>query len=112
MQNFKNYFDRFGFEPEKRKDTLKLIFIAIAFICAVTACVIVTLKLIEKKKKKLDVLDEVDLDGDGDIDAYLVDTTGDGEADTVFMDTDNNGAVDTILTDTDGDGEPDAVYEN
>lgn len=97
---------------DEKRDTLRLIFAIIGFVCAVAACTIVTIKLLQnKKKRQLDILDEVDLDGDGEMDALLVDTTGDGEADSIFVDTDGNGTIDTIIADTDGDGEPDTVYE-
>ena len=98
----------------EKKDTLKLVILAVCVLCAITAAVVLIANLVlrsKNRKPKIDVLDEHDLDGDGAIDAYLVDTTGDGEADTVYLDTDGNGAIDTIISDTDGDGEPDTVFE-
>ena len=82
-------------------------------IVAVAAVTVLIAALVSKKKRKaqIEVLDELDLDDDGTIDAYLVDSTGDGKADSVYIDTDGNGAVDTIVSDTDGDGEPDTVFE-
>jgi len=47
----------------------------------------------------------LDLNGDGKIDAYMVDTTGDGRFDSVGFDTSGDGKVDAF--DTSGDGLPD-----
>lgn len=47
----------------------------------------------------------LDLNGDGKIDAYMVDTTGDGRFDSVGFDTSGDGKVDAF--DTTGDGLPD-----
>ena len=82
-------------------------------IVAIAAVTVIIAEVVSKKKRKaqIEVLDEMDLDDDGTVDAYLVDTTGDGKSDSVYIDTDGNGAIDTIVSDNDGDGEPDSVYE-
>jgi len=49
----------------------------------------------------------IDIDGDGQIDAYMVDTNGDGNFDSVGFDTTGDGAVDAY--DTTGDGLPDII---
>lgn len=62
-----------------------------------------------KKAPKVEVVEEIDVDGDGKADAVAVDTDGDGKADAVLVDTDGDGQMDTVLADTDGDGKVDAV---
>lgn len=48
--------------------------------------------------------EEIDLDGDGIVDALGADTDGDGIVDAFGMDTDGDSLVDTVLMDTNGDG--------
>lgn len=54
-------------------------------------------------------IEEVDLDGDGDVDAVGIDTDGDGNIDTMAVDSDNDGEMDTIAIDSDGDGRIDQM---
>ena len=102
-----------GKRPAKKNDeTLKLILAVIGAAVALAAIIILIAGILRKQRKaKIQILDEVDLDDDGTVDAYLVDTTGDGQADTTYIDSDGNGAIDTIISDTDGDGESDTIYE-
>ena len=47
----------------------------------------------DKIKSKVKVMGAVDIDGDGETDAIMLDTTGDGEIDTIVLnseDSDNN----------------------
>ena len=125
MENLSVSFGKLNSAIKEKKDTIKLVLCIIGVICAIAAVAVLIIKLLEKKrcccgkckgececegKNKIDILDEVDLDDDGTVDAYLVDTDGDGDADSVYVDTDGNGAIDTIIEDTDGDGEPDTVF--
>jgi len=97
---------------KKNDDTLKLILAIVGAVVALATIAIVVASILRKHRKaSIQVLDEVDLDDDGTVDAYLVDTTGDGKADTTYIDTDGNGAIDTIISDNDGDGDPDTIFE-
>ena len=97
---------------EEKKNLIALILAITAGVLAMTAAVLIVVNIINRRRQAtIEILDTDDMDGDGEIDAYLVDTTGDGQVDSILVDTDGNGAVDTILEDTDGDGEVDTVYE-
>ena len=52
---------------------------------------------------------EVDLDGDGDVDAIGVDMDGDGNIDTLAVDCNNDGVFDSLAVDTNGDGSIDQI---
>ena len=54
-------------------------------------------------------LDDIDIDGDGQPDIFLVDSDGDGIADMLMSDSDSNGMPDVMFMDTDGDGEFDTT---
>lgn len=59
---------------------------------------------------------ELDMDGDGFIDALGFDTDGDGSMDTFSMDANGDGLIDTMMDitslDSDGDGIPDTILVN
>jgi hypothetical protein len=54
----------------------------------------------------------VDLDGDGNPDAALVDTDGDGQTDVQYVDLDGDGVVDVIDVDVNADGQADLQIED
>ena len=72
---------------EKKRSALKIIFSAISALLAVAAIGAVIYKYLEKKYSSK-ILGKVDLDGDGEADAIMLDTTGNGEVDTIIIDTD------------------------
>ena len=71
---------------KKKKSPLRLIFKLAAAIVAVAAVCAVVYKYLEKKYRSK-ILGRIDLDGDGEYDAIMLDTTGNGEVDTIVIDT-------------------------
>lgn len=71
---------------EKKKSPLKVILKLAGVILAVAAACIVVYKYLEKKYRSK-ILGRIDLDGDGEFDAIMLDTTGNGEVDTIIIDT-------------------------
>ena len=69
---------------KKGKSCLKTITIIVAALAAAAAVAFVVYKLLQKKNKS-EVLGAVDIDGDGEADAIMLDTTGDGEVDTIVF---------------------------
>lgn len=69
---------------KKRSSCLKAIAIIVAAFAAAAAVAFVVYKLLQKKNKS-EVLGAVDIDGDGEADAIMLDTTGDGEVDTIVF---------------------------
>ena len=74
---------------KKKKSPLKVIFIVVGAVVAVAAALAVAYKLWgDKLLKSRKIIGEVDLDGDGEVDAVMLDTTGDGEVDTIIIQAD------------------------
>lgn len=72
---------------EKKRSPLKVIFkIAIALVAVATVWTVVYKYLENKYRSK--ILGKIDLDGDGEADAIMLDTTGNGEVDTIIIDAD------------------------
>lgn len=72
---------------EKKKNPLKVILaVATAVLTVAAACAVVYKYLENKYRSK--ILGKIDLDGDGETDAIMLDTTGNGEVDTIIIDTD------------------------
>ena len=69
---------------KKGRSCLKTIAIIVAALAAAAAIAFVVYKLLQKKNRS-DVLGAVDIDGDGEADAIMLDTTGDGEVDTIVL---------------------------
>ncbi len=69
---------------KKGSSCLKAIAIIVAALAAAAAVAFVVYKLL-KKKNQSEVLGAVDIDGDGEADAIMLDTTGDGEVDTIVF---------------------------
>ena len=59
----------------------------------------------------LDVLDVMDVDGDGKEDAWLVDVNDDGVGDAIIMDVDGDGNGDVVLFDANGNDTPDFIVD-
>ena len=70
-------------EENKNNTAVKVVVIIIAILCAVAA-IWVAVKYIQKRRAKK-ILAEVDLEGDGEAEATMIDTDGDGEVDTIVF---------------------------
>jgi len=75
------------FVVKKKKSPLKALVIAGSAIAAAGAAVALAYKYVEKKLDAK-ILGRVDIDGDGEADAIMLDTTGNGEIDTIILNTD------------------------
>ena len=71
---------------EKKRSPLKIIFKIAAVIFVIAAAYAVVYKFLENKYRSK-ILGKIDLDGDGEADAIMLDTTGNGEVDTIIIDT-------------------------
>lgn len=69
---------------KEKKSPLKAIIITVSAVIAVLAAAAVVYKLYSKKIKSM-ILGRVDIDGDGEADAIMLDTTGNGEIDTIII---------------------------
>lgn len=72
-------------EESKKCSAFKIIAIICGVICAVTATAIAVKLILKKKNNAHKVLAEIDIDGDGEADATMIDTNGDGEVDTIVF---------------------------
>ncbi len=73
---------------EKEKSPLRAILKFTTAVFAISAACAVAYKYLEKKYSAT-VLGRIDLDGDGEAEAIMLDTTGNGEIDTIIIDTDS-----------------------
>ena len=71
-----------------KKSTLKIILIVSAAIVAIAAAVVGVYFYVNRKVKSV-VIGKLDFDGDGEIDAIMLDTTGNGEVDTIILNSDD-----------------------
>ncbi len=72
------------FVVKKKKSPLKLIIVIVSAIIAIATAILVAYKfIINKTKAKF--LGRVDIDGDGETEAVMLDTTGNGEVDTIII---------------------------
>lgn len=71
----------------KKRSSLNIILIVSAIVIALAA-VIVGVYVYVNKKAKNTVIGKLDFDGDGEIDAVMLDTTGNGEVDTIILNAD------------------------
>ena len=67
-----------------KKSSVKIILIVFAAVAAVAAA-IVGIYLYLNRRVKAVVLGKLDFDGDGEVDAVMLDTTGNGEVDTIIL---------------------------
>ena len=77
------------FIVKKKKSPLKAIIIVVSAIVAVAAAAAVAYKVWGSKIRSK-IIGEVDLDGDGETEAIMLDTTGDGEIDTIILNTEED----------------------
>ena len=71
-----------------RKSSLKIILIVSAVLVALAAAIVGVYMYVNRKVKSV-VIGKIDFDGDGEIDAIMMDTTGNGEVDTIILNSDN-----------------------
>ena len=67
-----------------KKSTLKIVLIVSAAVVAIAAAVVGVYFYVNRKVKSV-VIGKLDFDGDGEIDAIMLDTTGNGEVDTIIL---------------------------
>ena len=80
---------------KKKSPVVKIVVIVSAVVAAGVALFTIYKLFGDKIKSKVKVMGAVDIDGDGETDAIMLDTTGDGEIDTIVLnseDSDNNDA--------------------
>lgn len=76
---------------KRKKCPFAKIVIIVSAIAAAAAAVFTVYKLFgDKIKAKVKVLGAVDIDGDGETDAIMLDTTGDGEVDTIVLNSEDS----------------------
>lgn len=73
-------------DKKKKRSPLKVILTIASVLVAVAAVYIAVYKYFENKYRS-QILAKIDLDGDGEADAIMLDTTGNGEVDTIILDT-------------------------
>ena len=72
---------------KKKRSFVKILFkLAAALMVVMTACAVVYKYLENQYRSK--ILGKIDLDGDGEAEAIMIDTTGNDEVDTIIIDTD------------------------
>ena len=74
------------FIVKKKKSPWKTIIIVVSSVVAVLAAAAVAYKIWGNKIRSK-IIGEVDLDGDGESEAFMLDTTGNGEVDTIVINT-------------------------
>lgn len=73
-------------DKKKKRSPLKMILAIASFLVAAAAVYVAVYKYLENKYRS-QILGKIDLDGDGETDAIMLDTTGNGEVDTIIIDT-------------------------
>ncbi len=71
---------------EKERSPLRTVLKFTTAVLAIGAACTVAYKYIEKKYSST-ILGRIDLDGDGEAEAVMLDTTGNGEVDTIVINT-------------------------
>ena len=72
-----------------KKSTLKIILIVSAAVVAIAAAVVGVYFYVNRKVKSV-VIGKLDFDGDGEVDAIMLDTTGNGEVDTIILNSEDD----------------------
>ena len=73
-------------DKKKKRSPIKVI-LAIASVLVAAAAVYIAVYKYFENKYRSQILGKIDLDGDGETDAIMLDTTGNGEIDTIIIDT-------------------------
>ena len=75
---------------DNKRSPWKIILIVSAIVFAVAAAIVGVYFFVNQKIKKAKsiILGKLDFDGDGEIDAIMLDTTGNGEVDTIILNSD------------------------
>lgn len=71
-----------------KRSSLKIILIVSAVVIAIAAAIVGVYLYVNRKAKTI-VVGKLDFDGDGEIDAVMLDTTGNGEVDTIVLSADD-----------------------
>lgn len=79
------------FVIKRKRSPIKVIIIVASAVVAFATALAVIYKLLGNKIKSK-IIGQVDIDGDGEADAIMLDTTGDGEVDTIILNTENSNA--------------------
>lgn len=79
------------FVIKKKRSPIKVIIIVASAVVAFATALAVIYKLWGNKIKSK-IVGQVDIDGDGEADAIMLDTTGDGEVDTIILNTESSNA--------------------
>ena len=69
---------------EKKPSFLKVVFVIASMLIALAAAAAAAYLYLNKNIKSK-ILGQVDLNGDGEADAIMLDTTGNGEVDTIIL---------------------------
>ena len=77
------------FVVKKKKSLGKAVVVTASAVVTAAAAAAVVYKVL-KNKIKTRILGQVDIDGDGEADVFMVDTTGDGEFDTIILNTESS----------------------
>jgi flagellar basal body-associated protein FliL len=67
-----------------KKSSVKIILIVSSVLIAVAAAIVGVYLYLNRRVKAV-VLGKIDFDGDGQVDAVMLDTTGNGEVDTIIL---------------------------
>ena len=73
-------------KKKKKRSTIKVILAIVSVVFCIAAACAIAYKYLENKYRSK-ILGRIDLDGDGETDAIMLDTTGNGEVDTIVIDT-------------------------
>lgn len=71
-----------------KKSSVKIILVVSAVVVAVAAAIVGVYLYLNRRVKAV-VLGKIDFDGDGKVDAVMLDTTGNGEVDTIILNSDD-----------------------
>ena len=84
---------------KKKSPIVKIVVIVSAVVASGVALYTVYKLFGDKIKSKVKVMGAVDIDGDGEADAIMLDTTGDGEIDTIVLNSEDSETNDSVAGD-------------